>query len=337
MLIAALNFYYENDAKFKPSENQAFRAIQLMSEFASQKIGATARVSAFSPLRQREFMRWCAEKHDHSAGTIARNLTVVSAAFHYACKPQLIRDGFNNETEVLLLDSAPNVCTQAKEVARLTDLPDSTPRDWLPTFEELGRFIDAIDIRQENLFRFVMLALNTWARPEAILDLRTDKQVRWNFGLIDLNPPGRRQTKKYRPKIRLTENLRDWLRHWDQSAPMTWDDQPIATMKRTFKRHAVGCGFPQFTQYTIRHFMATSVRRAKPPVSKEQRDVWLGHDDGRTARWYEHHDPDFLEDARRATDGIIEELQRYTTRPLSTRKLRAKSSIRLVHSKTKGH
>jgi hypothetical protein len=57
---------------------------------------------------------------------------------------------------------------------------------------------------------------------------------------------------------------------------MIWNDQPVTAMKKTFKRHANECGLPQFTQYGIRHFMATYVRRAKPPVSKEQRDIWLG-------------------------------------------------------------
>jgi len=216
------------------------------------------------------------------------------------------------------------------------ELPESSPREWIPSFEEFGRFIDAIDVRQENLFRFVMLALNTWARPEAIIDFRTEGQVNWVFGVVDLNPPGRRQTKKHRPKIKLTENLTDWLRHWGAPAPLLWNGQPVTTMKKTFKRHAIACGLPHFTQYGIRHFMATWVRRAKPVVSKEQRDVWLGHDDRRTASWYEHNDPDFLEDARRATDWIIEELQLHTRRPLSARKLRAKASIQLVHSKREG-
>ena len=335
LLIAALDFYYENDVKFKPSAKPSFRAIQLVTEYANEKIGSMARVSSFSLLRQREFMRWCADKYDHSAGTIARNLAVVSAAFGFGCKAQIVRDGFGIETETVLLDSAPRVHTQAAEVARITDLPSSSSRDWLPTYEELGRFIDSIDVRQENLFRFVMLSLNTWARPEALIDLRTDKQVDWPFKVLDLNPPGRRQNKKHRPRIRLTSNLEGWLRHWDVPAPMTWDDTPVTTMKKTFKRHAVDCGFTSFTQYTIRHFMATHVRLAKPSVSKEQRDIWLGHADGRTGGWYEHRDPDFLKDAARATDAIIEELQRHTKRPLSARKLRAKSSIRLVHSKKK--
>jgi integrase len=333
LLIAALDFYYENDVKSKPSAKPAFRAMQLIVEYVNERIGSNARVSHFTSLRQREFMRWCVEKYGHSAGTVARNLSVASAAFGFCRKPQLVRDGFGNEIEVTLLDSAPAVCTQSKEVARLTELPESSPREWIPTFEELGRFIDTIDVRQENLFRFVMLALNTWARPEAIIDFRADTQVDWAFGVVDLNPPGRRQTKKHRPKIKLTDNLAEWLRHWDTSAPMVWNDRPVTTMKKTFKRHAIGCGLPQFTQYTIRHFMATYVRHAKPPVSKEQRDVWLGHDDRRTAKWYEHRDPEFLEDARRATDTIIEELQQHAHRALSARKLRAKASIQLIHSK----
>ena len=114
---------------------------------------------------------------------------------------------------------------------------------------------------------------------------------------------------------------------------MIWDGKPVSTMKKTFKRHALACGHPNFTQDTIRHFMATYVRQVTPPVSKEQRDIWLGHNDQRTARWYEHRDPEFLDAARRATESVIENLQRHTRRPLSARKLRAKSSLTLVKAK----
>jgi hypothetical protein len=100
LLVAVLDFYYEHDVKHKASGKPAFRAMQLVTEFASEKIGPTARVAAFSALRQRDFMRWCVEKYGHGAGTIARNLSVVSAAFGFARKPQVVRDGFGNESEV---------------------------------------------------------------------------------------------------------------------------------------------------------------------------------------------------------------------------------------------
>ena len=62
--------------------------------------------------------------------------------------------------------------------------------------------------------------------------------------------------------------------------------------------------------------MATMVRREKPRVDKEQRDVWLGHDEARTADAYEAFDPEYLADAMHATDAVIGKLQKCTRRPL---------------------
>lgn len=338
-LLVALDHYYENDVKDKPSGEQAFRAIKIMKDFLTAKLLPTATVSSFGPLRQREFMTWCREHYEHSANTIARNLSVVSAAFRFGKRVVVIKDGFGRAEEIQLLDMAPDVVTQAKRVAELIDLPAPTPREWLPTFEEFGRFIDKIDKRQENLFRFVMLALNTWARPDTIIHFRdTPETVNRRFGTLDLNPPGRRQTIKYRPKIRLTDNLAGWLDEWakdeigegQERAPMMWDGAPISTIKKTFKRHADDCGLPNFSPGTIRHFMATMVRREKPAVSKEQRDVWLGHDEKRTANSYESFDPDYLTECMQATERVIAKVQACTKRHLSACKLRAKPEFKVV-------
>ena len=107
---------------------------------------------------------------------------------------------------------------------------------------------------------------------------------------------------------------------------MIWNNEPIKSVKRTWQRHASACGLPEFTRYTLRHFMATKVRRAKPPVPAEQRSQWLGHVGdraNRTTRMYEKFDPDYLADCARATDAIIAELQDHTRRTLDARKLRA--------------
>ncbi|MCB1484673.1 MAG: hypothetical protein KDJ17_07260 [Hyphomicrobiaceae bacterium] len=309
--------------KAKPSSEQAKRAIAIVADYLRECQVNVAPVSTFGPLRQREFMGWSRRKFGHSPSTIARNLSVVSSAFRFGTRLQIVVDGFGNRHEVQLLDSAPVVETQAARVAALLDLPEPRAREWLPTFKQFGAFIDRIDKRQENLFRFVILALNTWARPEAITDLRVGAQVDFEHGLVDLNPPGRRQTNKHRPRLPLTTNLRGWLKAWDADAPLAWDGQAVSVIKKTFKRHAVACGLPRFTQGTIRHFMATQVRRVKPPVSQEQRDAWLGHDRKRTAEFYESFDPQFLADCRRATEKVIAELQKHASRPLSARKSRA--------------
>ena len=58
----------------------------------------------------------------------------------------------------------------------------------------------------------------------------------------------------------------------------------------------LSCDLPGCTPGTVRHFMATMVRRGKTPVPKEQRDVWLGHDEKRTANACEAFDPEYLRD-----------------------------------------
>ncbi|MCP8894263.1 hypothetical protein KYK29_04925 [Shinella daejeonensis] len=352
MLLVALDHYYDHDVSKKPSADQAFRSITLIKEFLEEKMLPTAAVSAFGPIRQREFMTWSRDKHEHSANTIARNLSVVSAAFRFGKRLVVVKDGLGNDQEIQLLDMAPDVVTQAKRVAELLDLPPPRPREWLPTYEEFGKFIDAIDVRKENLFRFVVLSLNTWARPSTVLEFRDNEEaVNRRFGTIDLNPPGRRQTIKYRPKIRLTNNLAGWLDLWKEQgrgmgdnggpalddaperhrgAPMMWDGAPINAIKRTFVRHAKDCDLPNFTPGTIRHFMATMVRRQKPPVDKEQRDVWLGHDEKRTANAYEAFDPDYLLDCMQATEKVIAELQKHTKRPLFACKKRARPVLKVV-------
>jgi hypothetical protein len=72
---------------------------------------------------------------------------------------------------------------------------------------------------------------------------------------------------------------------------------------------------PNFDRYTLRHFMATAVRRQKLAdgwmVSREQRSMLLGHrvcDGSDTTAWYETFDLDFLAEAREATDAILREV-----------------------------
>src|SRR5439155_10155079 len=93
------------------------------------------------------------------------------------------------------------------------------------------------DQTHENLFRYVVIALNTWARPSAILELSIAAQVDFKAGLVRLNPPGRKQTKKVRPAIPLTDNLRGWLEDWNIDHPIHRNNISLTTIKKVFKRH----------------------------------------------------------------------------------------------------
>jgi hypothetical protein len=99
----------------------------------------------------------------------------------------------------------------------------------------------------EILRRYDILALNTWARPEAIVELSVKQQVDFENGLLDLNPPGRRQNKKQRPVIRLTTNLNGWLEHWGEDRPLSYttlnaegerERKPATHIKAQFNRRS---------------------------------------------------------------------------------------------------
>jgi integrase len=333
MIATVLDHYCDHRGDDFASSFQARRAVEVVTDFLAAKGEATAKVASFGPIKQRDFMQWTRATLGHSPATIARNLSVVSAAFRYAASLQRVVDGFGTEAEVVLLDHHPTVVTDRNKVAEALALPDPTPRDWLPTYTQFGQFIDALGDRQEPVFRFIILALNTWARPEAITDLRVSTQIDFERGLVDLNPPGRRQNAKRRPVIRLTDNLAGWLRFWDSDAPMQWAGEPVASVKKAWQRQVKALGLPLFTRYAIRHFMATECRRVKPPVSREQRAHWLGHvvDRGnRTTDIYEKFDPEYLADCAQATEAIIAKLQKHTKRRLAARKPRAKPVLSLV-------
>jgi integrase len=76
--------------------------------------------------------------------------------------------------------------------------------------DELAALLDAP--MPEHLFLFCLLALSTLSRPAALLEL-TPEQYDQEDGIVDLNPPGREQTKKHRPMVRNRTGLREERLH----------------------------------------------------------------------------------------------------------------------------
>ena len=67
---------------------------------------------------------------------------------------------------------------------------------------------------------------------------RDSSQVR-NDALLDLNPPGRLQTKRRRPVIRLTRNLAAWRTEWKAARPLTWRGEEIGSIKKAIELASV--------------------------------------------------------------------------------------------------
>jgi integrase len=325
-----LQNYIDNHVHTIRAKVPAKRSCALITEYMRAAVGPTYKVSDFNLPRQHAFIRHLAAK-GLSAKTISTYLSTIKAAVNFAARPRLLVDSKGHEREGRML-SAP-IFVQADEgaISKITNKPRSEPRSFCPSLEQLARFIDAIDGdgfnqdsgRHAALFRYVIIALNTWARPEAITELNVREQVDFQHGLVRLNPPGRTQNKKFRPTIRLTDNLRGWLLYWNLDKPIIRGvpgahrrygnhGAPIKHIgNATTRKVAAAAGVPGITPYTIRHFMATKAR-AMPgfPVSREERAVWLGHSDPahRQTLWYEHQDMDYLENAAKATDAIMSAL-----------------------------
>ena len=211
MLVLVLTHYFENHSDKRPSGPAARRAGELVMTFLEKEcgFGPEAKVGQFTKSFQARFAQWSVEKLSHTPSYIARNLSVIAAACRFATKTAIQKSPDGHLQELRLLKFMPEICFDAKWIAEITERPEPKPRDYVPTFEELASLLGME--ASETLWRYDIIALNTWARPEAILDLSVRSQVDFEHGLVDLNPPSRKQTKKRRPIIRLTENLRGWL------------------------------------------------------------------------------------------------------------------------------
>jgi integrase len=151
---------------------------------------------------------------------------------------------------------------------------------------------------------------NTMARPEAILEL-TRFQLDFESRLVRLNPEGRRQTKKYRPTVPMTETIMPWLRKVKGNHVITYHGGPIRSVKKVFQRlpEDIVALPKRVTPYSIRHTMAKELRRRGVPPWEVQ--GMLGHKMGgyRTTEVYAKYDPSYLSVARVTIDAIMADIQ----------------------------
>lgn len=274
--------------------------------------GRDPTVGDFGLARQKGFLLYSRDSLKLSCKSISTYLSYYKAGLNFAATPRLMRDENGQEREVKLLSSVPFVNDGESFISKETGLPRSEPRDWIPNDKEMASFIDAIE--DEHVFRFSIMELNTWARPEAVFELNAKKQVNFERRIIKLNQDGRRQTNKVRPTITLTDNLLGWLVTWNREWPIhdAYGNRLEGVDNRTLQKAAKRAGisdWDKFTSYTFRHYMSTRVRRIPGvTVTREERAQWLGHKDKKhatTEDWYETFDPEFLDAPRRATDAIL--------------------------------
>ncbi len=264
--------------------------------------------------KQKKFVKHSMEL-GHALATIARNLGVLAAALAHAKLPI---DVIYNEGAIL---------------AKWPEIKPKAPRIiYEPTDEELARLLRASI--PDDLRRWLLNAMATGGRPEAVLELEPAARKR-DLGLIDLNPEGRRQNKKYRATVRELPSQTKWLDTWEKDAARLAAkgekrapqyciyasvDSVDTALRRWRSKPAVNV--PKISVYSIRH-RATSVMRAAR-VPSEQVSFQIGHrrPSERSTRNYGEYGPDYLADAARALEAWVSNVLRLAKQKPTTKKLR---------------
>lgn len=129
---------------------------------------------------------------------------------------------------------------------------------------------------------YVELGLATMARPSAILELTWDR-VDFERATVDLNPRGRKQTRKRRPVVPLNDDALAALKTAYEARQSQYvierGAKPIASMKKAFQAASERTGI-HVTPYMLRHTGA--VWAAEAGVSMAELAQFMGHDDSAT-------------------------------------------------------
>jgi integrase len=150
-----------------------------------------------------------------------------------------------------------------------------------------------------HLRTFILWMAGTAARPEAIINLRSE-QVEWQHRVIRLNPEGREQNKKHRPVVRLPETLAcqtfdGWL--------ITHRGDHVQGIKTAWKAAVKRAGLDNSVRpYSLRHTAARWMRLHG--VSADEVAQQLGHRKLGSTGVYTEYDPQYLKAACEALDQL---------------------------------
>lgn len=235
--------------------------------------------------------------------TVSRRLSTLRAAGYRAIKAR--------EISAIIMPKVPEVRTR-------NHILSAKPKGDACSAAELARLYDAIE--QPHLKVLFALLFATASRSGALLDL-TREQCHPQFGLIELNQPGRQQTKKWRPTIRLIKPMVAWIEPAPPGLLVHWRGNAVHSIKTGLKAARVKAGLsPRVNTYSVRHSAGRHLRRNG--VRMDDISLWLGHQRTRegseSTEVYAPYSPEYLDDAVRAMTLFFEEIASYATTPLLT-------------------
>lgn len=270
-----------------------------IEEISIRKIVATSVANRrLASLRRSDFdgLRDGWLREGTSIATVSRRLSTLRSAIRRAKQDKLL---------------PAELVVHVPEYRTKNHIRASDPKGRICSTEELARlYANAIP---PHLRLALFLAFATGARIGSLLELTT-AQFDCENSLVDLNPGGRVQNGKYRPKLPMIDQLASWcvdLRRIGSGHLVSWRGKEVQNLKSAMRNARSAAGLPASVNfYSIRHSLARFMR--KQGVATEEIAVWLGHiappQNPETTLLYSPFLPGYLTNAKRATSAFVDEI-----------------------------
>lgn len=206
----------------------------------------------------------------------------------------------------------------ARQPAAFRPIPlkelSSTPQHRSSVAELAAMFRYALDRKRERdgaaLHRFLIASVATLARPDAAHEISTAAdRAQWNSQrrVLDLNPRGRRQTKKYRATVRVPWQFAE---HLDATEGRF---VPVASVRSAWRGMATALQLPaqgESGMKLIRRSVAQLLRDRGVP--SDELELMMGHRKlDAVTDLYAAFRPEHLANAVTALEAIIEEIESF--------------------------
>lgn len=343
-LASVLLRFYHGRAEKQAQAEQVRRAFALWMEFWGD-----ATVADLTEHRQNKFVDWLRAEKGCSESYIDRIMSNGRSALSRAKALGEIRE-------------FPEIRNAKGVDGKWISHTNANPKGRQLTLKEIGDLISHIPDESPHLLSFMMVMLNCVCRPDAAVDLTADRIDR-RHRVVTLNPEGRPQTSKYRPIVKLTETLeyhvggvtgpvvafegrkvesirtawralraRVWPATEEQLAALP-DAAALAAMtpadrKIALRERFLLCGPDgrKVQPYSLRHTMGRELRFRGVP--NDQIELTMGHrlpeGHSETTQGYAPYAPDYCQEAARAIDAIMCDIQKHTKRRIVPEHLVAK-------------
>lgn len=274
--------FYEQHAKQLRSAVDAQRSLRYWLEFHGE---ATIHEAA-NQSQQEKFRDWLVTEKRLSLSSVRRALLVGKSALNWAYKR-----GDIEQVPYIVLVKPPR--------------PD--PKGRPLEIAEVAKLFKAA--HQPHMRVLIAFMLGTAARTGAVLELGLH-QIDLSNRLIELNPKGREQTLKYRPTVKLPEQLAPYIRHRQSACEhpnlIYFRGAPVKSIKTSWRKLRDRAGLDGDVQtYSFRHTIARWLRMQGVPAWEVASQLGHKAPDYTTTEIYAPFDPAYLSKATAAIDNFL--------------------------------